>query len=117
MLIVRSPLAILDRSVPANAWKQAQPQSREANRYVLQIMVALNRVSDTAEILKNDIALASPSDRPAVIAGIPRLFSRVSDKKQAASVVERALSPYLTEPALGPAAWTSIGRMRLAARR
>jgi len=99
----------------ANAWKQAQPQSREANRYVLQILVALNRVGDTADVLKNDIALASPADRPAVLAGIPRLFSRVSDKKLAASVVENALSPYLTVPALGPAAWTSIGRMRLAA--
>ena len=28
----------------ARAWKQAYPQSREANRYVLQILVALNRV-------------------------------------------------------------------------
>ncbi|MFC5495977.1 tetratricopeptide repeat protein [Caenimonas terrae] len=99
----------------AQAWKQAQPQSREANRYVLQILVALNRVADTASILKNDIALASPGDRPAVIAGIPRLFARVSDKKLAASVVEQALADSLAIPALAPAAWTSIGRMRLAA--
>lgn len=99
----------------ANAWKQAQPQSREANRYVLQILVALNRVADTAEVLKSDIALANAADRPAVIAGIPRLFARVSDKKQASSVVEQALAGYLTVPALGPSAWTSVGRMRLAA--
>ena len=99
----------------ANAWKQAQPQSRDANRYVLQILVALNRVADTAEILKSDIALASPGDRPAVLAGIPRLFARVSDKKLAASVVEQTLATYQTVPALGPAAWTAIGRMRLAA--
>ena len=99
----------------AQAWKQAQPQSREANRYVLQILVALNRLADTAEILKSDIALANPGDRSAVLAGVPRLFSRVSDKKLAASMVEQALSGYLTQPALGPAAWTSVGRMRLAA--
>ena len=99
----------------AQAWKQAQPQSREANRYLLQILVALNRVAATSDILKADIALASGGDRPAVLAGIPRLFARVSDKKLAASVVEQALTDYLGEPALGPAAWTSIGRMRLAA--
>jgi tetratricopeptide (TPR) repeat protein len=99
----------------AQAWKQAQPQSREANRYVLQILVALNRVGDTADILKNDIALASPGDQAAVLAGIPRLFSRVSDKKLATSVVEQALSGYMTVPATGPAAWTAVGRMRLAA--
>lgn len=99
----------------AQAWKQAQPRSREANRYVLQILVALNRVADTADILKTDIALASPGDRAAVLAGIPRLFARVSDKKLAASVVEQSLGSYLTVPALAPAVWTSIGRMRLAA--
>ena len=99
----------------AQAWKQAQPQSREANRYVLQILVALNRVVETSDILKSDIALATAGDRPAVLAGIARLFSRVSDKKLAASVVEQALAPYLAVPTLGPAAWTSIGRMRLAA--
>jgi tetratricopeptide (TPR) repeat protein len=99
----------------AQAWKQAQPESREANRYVLQILVALNRVGETADILKNDVALASPADRPAVIAGLPRLFARVSDKKLAASVVEQALASYLTVPELGPAAWTAAGRMRLAA--
>ncbi|MDB5940704.1 MAG: hypothetical protein JWQ13_270 [Ramlibacter sp.] len=99
----------------ARAWKQAQPQSREANRYVLQILVALNRVAETPEALRNDIALASPGDRPAVLAGIPRLYSRVSDKKQAAVLIEQALANYLTVPELGAPAWTAIGRMRLAA--
>jgi tetratricopeptide (TPR) repeat protein len=99
----------------ARAWRQAEPQSREANRYVLQILVALNRVADTAEPLKNDLALATPAERPATLAGIPRLYVRVSDKKLAASVVEQALGDYLTVPALGPSAWTTIGRMRLAA--
>jgi tetratricopeptide (TPR) repeat protein len=99
----------------AQAWKQAQPQSREANRYLLQILVALNRVADSADVLKSDIALTTPGDRPAMLAAIPRLYARVSDKKLAATVVEQALASALTVPALGPSAWTSIGRMRLAA--
>ena len=101
----------------ARAWKQAQPESREANRYVLQILVALNRVPESADLLKREIALASPADRPGVLAGIPRLYARVSDKKLAASVVEQVLADQLTAPApaVSSAAWTSIGRMRLAA--
>jgi tetratricopeptide (TPR) repeat protein len=99
----------------AQAWKQAHPKSREANRYLLQILVALNRVADSADILKSDIALTSPTDRPAMLAAIPRLYARVSDKKLAATVVEQALAGSLAEPALGPSAWTTIGRMRLAA--
>lgn len=99
----------------AQAWKQAQPQSREANRRLLQILVALNRVADSAEPLKTEIALASPADKPAVLAGIPRLYARVSDKKLAASVVEQALAGSLTQPALGSTAWSTVGRMRVAA--
>ena len=99
----------------ARAWKQAFPASREANRYVLQILVALNRVVESVEPLKAELALADPKDRNAVLAVIPRSYSRVSDKKLAATVVEQALAEYLAQPATGAAAWTAVGRMRLAA--
>ena len=99
----------------AVAWKQAFPASREANRYVLQILVALNRVSDSAEPLKTELALADPKDRSAVLAAIPRSYSRVSDKKLAAAIVEQTLADYIAQPDTGPAAWTTVGRMRLAA--
>jgi tetratricopeptide (TPR) repeat protein len=99
----------------ARAWKQAHPQSREANRFVLQILLALNRVAESADALKAEIALADAKDRPAVIAVIPRSYARVGDKKAAAAVVEQALADYLANPATAAAAWTSVGRTRLAA--
>ena len=99
----------------ARAWKQAHPSSREANRYVLQILVALNRVADSAEPLKADVALADAKDRNAMLGLIPRVYSRVSDKKLAATVVEQALGDYLNQPATAAAAWTAVGRLRLAA--
>ena len=99
----------------ARAWKQAFPGSREANRYVLQILVALNRVAESAEPLKSDISLADHKERNAVLGAIPRSYARVSDKKLAASVVEQALAEQLANPATGAAAWTSVGRLRLAA--
>jgi predicted Zn-dependent protease len=99
----------------ARAWKQAFPESREANRYVLQILVALNRLSDVAEPLKTELALTASNDRASVLAAIPRGLSRVSDKKLAATVVEQALGEYLAQPATAPAAWTAVGRLRLAA--
>jgi tetratricopeptide (TPR) repeat protein len=99
----------------AKAWKQAFPASREANRYVLQILVALNRVADSVEPLQTELALAEPKDRNLALATIPRSYSRVSDKKLAADVVQQALADYLEQPATGAAAWTAVGRMRLAA--
>ncbi len=46
---------------------------------------------------------------------IPRNYSRVSDKKLAAAVVEQALAEYLRQPDTAGAAWTAVGRMRMAA--
>ncbi|MDB5893333.1 MAG: hypothetical protein JWQ88_864 [Rhodoferax sp.] len=99
----------------ATAWSKAQPESREANRYLLQILIALNRVQDTAEPLRNDLGMVPVMEKPLAFASIPRTYGRVSDKKLAASVVEQALGPYLQDPAVGAAAWTTVGRMRLLA--
>lgn len=58
----------------ARAWKQAYPTSREANRYVLQILVALNRVAESADALKTEIALADPKERNAALGAVPRTY-------------------------------------------
>ena len=99
----------------AQAWRQAQPASREANRYVLQILLALNRITETTEPLKNEVKLTPQVERPQAIINLPRFFARVGDKKLAASVLEQALADELKAPATGAAAWTAVGRMRLAA--
>ncbi len=99
----------------ARAWKQALPQSRDANRYQLQILIALNRVADSAEPLRQELANAPPQVLLAAIGAIPRTYARVSDKKLAATVVERALQEQLDSPVTGAAAWTAVGRLRQAA--
>ncbi|MDB5848154.1 MAG: hypothetical protein JWP29_1906 [Rhodoferax sp.] len=99
----------------ARAWHEAQPDSRDANRYLLQILVALNRVQDTLEPLRADLAMVDLLERPIAFAAIPRTYARVTDKPLAASVVEEALAAYLQDKAVGAAAWTTVGRMRLLA--
>jgi tetratricopeptide (TPR) repeat protein len=99
----------------ARAWKESQPLSRDANRYVLQILLAVNRVGDTLEPLRTDLALVSDVERPLSMAAIPRMYARVTDKKLAASTVEEALKPYLDKPVEGAVAWSTVGRMRLIA--
>lgn len=96
----------------ARAWKQARPASREANRYILQILIGLNRIGETLEPLKHEVAATDPKDRIAAISSIPRYFARATDKKLAASTVEQALTGYLTAPEVGVSAWAVIGRMR-----
>jgi len=100
----------------AQAWRQAQPASREANRYVLQILIALNRLTETVEPLRGELRLAPLPEHARVIGTLPRLYARAADKKLAASVMEQALAEQLASPATAAAAaWTAVGRMRLAA--
>ena len=99
----------------ATAWKAAQPTSRDANRYILQILIALNRIADTLEPLKSEIQTAPEAERPAVLDAIPRAYARASDRAVAASVVESAVAAYADAPATASLAWTTIARMRLAA--
>lgn len=96
----------------ARAWKQAQPQSREAGRVTLQVLIALNRIGEIGDLLAEEISAMPLQDRAAVILGTPRAFARVTDRKEAARVVEQALAGQLSNPVTGPAAWSSIGRMR-----
>lgn len=100
----------------ARAWRTAQPQSREANRYLLQILIGLNRLPDALDPLRRELSLSSTHDRMAAVNAVPGFFARTADKKAAAGLVEQALAEYLNDPALGPAAWTSIGRLRMDAK-
>jgi tetratricopeptide (TPR) repeat protein len=97
----------------ARDWKLAIPNSKEANRYVLQILIGLNRVSEALEPLKREITSTDLKDRATALASVPSFFTRTTDKKLAAITVERALADFLAAPGLGSVAWTAIGRMRL----
>ena len=99
----------------ARAWRQALPNSREANRYTLQILIGMNRLAETVEPLKREIANAEAKDRALAVTAIPRYFARASDKKAAALAAEQALAEYLSTAAIGVAAWTTIGRLRMEA--
>jgi predicted Zn-dependent protease len=99
----------------ARAWKDTMPESREARRFELQILIALNRIAETVEPLRAEIAATPQVERPFLMAVIARNYSRATDKKLAASVVEQALVDELANPATAGAAWATIGRLRLAA--
>jgi tetratricopeptide (TPR) repeat protein len=99
----------------ARAWRQALPESREANRYLLQILIGLNRIGETQEPLKRELAATDPMARSTAIAAMPRFFARASDKQLAAKTVEQALASFLKAPETAVHAWVTVGRMRLEA--
>ncbi len=101
----------------ARAWAQELPGSLEADRFVLQILLALNRVGETGPVLRDLIRDTPPAERSDTINAIPQTFARVQDKAVAASVVREAVTPSLTQPETAAAAWTTVGRMELAQNR
>ena len=96
----------------AQAWKSALPGSTEANRYILQILLALNRVDEAGKALSVSIRDLPEAEQNAAIASVPRIFVRVQDKKTAADTVEKALAKALKQSSTAAAAWTTVGRMR-----
>jgi predicted Zn-dependent protease len=102
----------------AQSWRAAQPKSLDANRMVLDILLALNKVPESAEPLKAVLALSEPSERAQALQQVPRYYARASDRKAAATAVEQALADYTradASGAVGAEAWIAVGRMRLAA--
>lgn len=99
----------------ARSWRQAQPRSLEANRYVLQILVAMNRVSETAEPLKTLVELTPEAGRAELLDVLPALYGRASERKLAASVVEQALASALAQARTAPSAWAAVARLRATA--
>lgn len=113
-------IALRSRSGPralvaAQAWQQAFPDSRDANRYVLQILLMLNRVSDTLEPLSRELAATPAGSKAAVYLAIAQLYRHVSDKNLAVAVVEQALQADLHHIETSAAAWAMLGHMRLMA--
>ncbi|CAN5314837.1 tetratricopeptide repeat protein [soil metagenome] len=99
----------------ARAWRETNPESRDAGRFELQILIALNRIGDTAEPLRALVAATPLPERPLLMAVIARTYARATDKKLAATVVEQALADDLANPTTAGIAWTTVGRLRLTA--
>ena len=97
----------------ARAWQETLPNSRDARRIELQILIALNRIGETVAPLRAEIAATPQIERPMLMAVIARNYARASDKKLAASVVEQALVDELKSPTSAGLAWATVGRLRL----
>ena len=105
-----------DRALAAaKAWRQSLPQSIEALRTQVQLLVATEKLDELAGPLKELIERQPEAERSPVIAGLPRFLAGVHDKAQALSVSQTALAAYLDAPATRTAARTSLGRLAAAA--
>jgi tetratricopeptide (TPR) repeat protein len=97
------------------AWRQSVPGSLDALRYQAQILLAMNRVTDAAEPLREWLSATPAADRPGLIVSLPRLLERLQDKRQAADLVDRLVTPWRDGAATRVPARLAQGRAWLAA--
>ena len=97
------------------AWRNAKPQSVAALRYQVQILLAINKVDETAEPLAAWLAAAPVIERPGLIAGLPGLLGRAPDSKRSLALIDKLVTPYLDEPGTRTASRVALGRAQAAA--
>lgn len=99
----------------AKAWRQALPQSTEAARTLVQVLVALDRPADLGEPLRHLLQSQPANEQELVISGLPRFLAGLKDKAVALKAAEQALAPFESQASTQVAAWTARGRVALAA--
>ncbi|MFT3664325.1 tetratricopeptide repeat protein [Piscinibacter sp.] len=92
------------------AWRSALPRSVEAHRYLIQLLVALNRADESVEPLRSLIQLTPEAERPALIQSLPGFYGRSGAKAQTPALVERVVQDWIARPATRSAARVALAR-------
>ena len=102
-----------DALIAAQAWRKALPESIEAVRADLQILLALNRLESMGESLTALIELTPEAQRSDLILSVPHLFERSPNPAQAREFVENLLAPFAKRPNTQTATQLAMARMYL----
>jgi tetratricopeptide (TPR) repeat protein len=98
------------------AWRVTLPDSLDALRYQVQLLLRMNRMADTVEPIRTMLQVAAPADRNGMIGSLPLLFSRSGgDRQQSAKLLEQVLQPSLQAAETKQAAMVAIGQAWLGA--
>jgi tetratricopeptide (TPR) repeat protein len=79
-------------------WRAAVPQSLDALRYQVQLLMATGRGAEVGEPLRELLALTPAAERPGLIGALPRILQRSGDAAQAASLIADVVKPYADAP-------------------
>ncbi|RMW95491.1 hypothetical protein EBQ25_11755 [Allofranklinella schreckenbergeri] len=98
----------------AKVWQDTLPQSREANKVALQLLIAMNRIPQTQWHLKQELRLTPDEEMAENLYAIPLIYQRTPNKEIAFTVVQAALQAQLQpdSPWRGDAL-AVLGRLRL----
>lgn len=99
----------------ARNWTEAQPRSAEAQRFVLQILLGLDRPAEMADPLRSLLRLTAAEQRQDLIVALPQMLARLNDRNATLKAARPMLLEASRQGGLEGPAWASIGRLELAA--
>ncbi len=106
-----------DQALAASrAWRLARPESLDALRVQMQILLALNRADEVTEPLRSLLEQTPAAERGGVVAALPRFLQRANDARQVAGIMEEVLKPYRDGPDTRSASRVALGRAWLEAK-
>jgi len=97
------------------AWREAVPDSLDALRYQIQLLVVLNRIADVDEPLGALLRQTPRASLPGLIDALPRFLGRATDRDAMAALIERSLRPFTDAADTRAPALVAIGRAWLTA--
>ena len=100
----------------ARAWSDALPESTQARRYTVQLLVALNRFPEAREPLREWLRLTPDAERSKLIATLPQLLASMAQPKGGAELLADALQPYAAAESTRMAVASALSRAWLTAR-
>ncbi|MBX3604110.1 MAG: tetratricopeptide repeat protein [Piscinibacter sp.] len=96
------------------AWRTSVPGSTDAHRYLIQLLIAMNRAGETIEPMRSLVEATPVADRPGLIQSLPSFFARQPDKVRSATLIEETLQPYASAKPTRVAAEIAMARAWLA---
>ena len=99
------------------AWAQADKESTEPLRVMLQIMLGMNQIENSAEPLNQLLNLTPDNQRNELIDVIGQTYARTSDHSAALRVMTQSMRLWQRNSATASSAWAAMARLQLAAGR
>lgn len=99
----------------ANAWANALPTSPEPHRVLIQMLIGMDRVEDSASSLERMLVLTPTSERSELIDLVGQVYAQAKDAALAATVVSAKLRPWVLDPTTASSAHAAVARVQHAA--
>lgn len=99
----------------AQAWASALPASAEPHRVLIQMLISMGRIEDSASNLEAMLSLTPANERSDLLDLVGQVYARAKDPAVAATVVAAKLRPWWADAATAGSAYAAMARVQAAA--